>query len=184
MEPILRVLLPAGLMVLGSLMLSTSAAIAQEPERVPGPLVGIGEDIWRSGLSCWDCHGNMGNGRNEDPRSPKGFNFRETILTVEQIAEVIRCGRIGTPMPFFGRNAYTGENSCFGLNAADLGAQMPPEGLPTLNARQTDGLSQFIWYYFGGKGPATFEECIAFYGANASSCNRWPTEAELAAGGP
>ena len=180
MKRFLRALIPAALLVLGSALLPAGSVLAQDAEeKVPGPLVGIGEDLWRAAQNCWDCHGNMGNGRNEDPRSPAGADFRETLLTTEQIAEAIRCGRIGTPMPFFGRNAYTGDRSCFGLQAADLGDQLPPEGGPTLNTRQTDALAQFIWFYFAGRGPATMEECLEFYGANASSCNRWPTQAEV-----
>ena len=177
-----RVLPPAALAVLAALFLSASPTVAQVEERVPGPLAGIGEDIWRSQPSCWLCHGNMANGRNEDPRSPQGANFRESLMDVELLKTVIRCGLPGTPMPYFGgRNTYVGDNACYGTTAEALGDLLPPQGAESYNTRQIDALAQFIFFQFVGKGPATFEECVAFYGAAASSCNRWPTEAELAA---
>jgi hypothetical protein len=155
------------------LFASLGAVNAQPAE--PGPLVSIGEDLWRSGISCWNCHGNLASGDPEDPRSPRGANLRESALTVEQLAEVIRCGRPGTAMPSFGRNPYAGQNPCYGLTAEQIGAQLPPVGDPTLNARQTDALAQFIAFRFAGKGPVTREECREFFGENASTCARWPT---------
>lgn len=166
-----------GLLALAGALTISGAAVAQDrPE--PGPLAEIGEGLWRAAPSCWDCHGNMGNGRQEDPRSPIGADFREMALSVEQVAEVIRCGRPGTPMPSFGRKPYEGRNPCYGTTAEDLGDAVPPTGTETLNARQIDALAQFIVYQFEGRGPATQEECHAFYGADASSCKRWPTAAE------
>lgn len=182
MKKILGMLASAAVVVAVTAFAPTSSVVAQEDvAKEPGPLVSIGEDIWTQGISCWDCHGNMANARPEDPRSPVGANIRESIMTTEQIAEVIRCGRPGTTMPFFGRNAYTGANSCFGLTLEDLGASAPYQGRETLNTRQIDALAQFISYQFVGEGVVTQENCHALFGANASSCNRWPTEAEVAA---
>lgn len=184
MKTFVKALVPAAAALAIVATWSSGTVVAQdamEEEREPGPLVGIGEDIWRSGLSCWDCHGNMANGRNEDPRSPQGADLRTMLLNTEQIAQVIRCGRPGTPMPFFGRNAYEGDNACFGVTLEALGDQAPPIGDETLNTRQIDALSQFITFQFVGAGPVTQENCRAFFGEDASSCDRWPTEAELAA---
>src|SRR5688572_20080808 len=109
MKRILGVLGPA-VLAAAFAGLPAGSVVGQNAEQAPGPLAEIGQDIWRSGISCWDCHGNMGNGQPEDPRSPAGADLREAQLTVDQIAEVIRCGRPGTPMPSFGRNPYVGEN--------------------------------------------------------------------------
>jgi hypothetical protein len=51
-----------------------------------------------------------------------------------------------------------------------------------MSPRQIDALAQFIDYRFKGRGEATYEECIEFFGANAATCGRWPTRAEVAAG--
>lgn len=185
MKSVLRALLAAAFVTSVWALAPMGAAVGQvaEPaeERVPGPLAGIGEDLWRAQISCWNCHGNLANGRNEDPRSPQGPNLRETFLNEELLAETIRCGRPGTPMPAFGRNAYSENAPCYGLTTATVGDRMPPTGAETLNTRQLQALAQFIVYQFVGKGAVTREECVAFYGASASSCSRWPTEAELAA---
>jgi len=183
MNRFLRVLLPAVLVMFAAFLAPNSAVVAQDAERVPGPLAGIGEDIWLMGPQCWDCHGNMANGRNEDPRSPQGANLRETLMDAETLALVIRCGLPGTPMPYFGgTNAYAGNNPCYGTTAAAMGDQLPPQGAANYNTRQIDALAQFIIYQFVGKGPVTQEECRELYGPTASSCNRWPTAAEVAAG--
>jgi hypothetical protein len=185
MKGIHRLLLPVVVAVIAAFISPASSLMAQEEERVPGPLVGIGEDIWRAQPQCWACHGNLANGRNEDPRSPQGANLRESLMDVETLALVIRCGLPGTPMPYFGgTNAYAGNNPCFGTTAVAMGDQLPPQGAANYNARQIDALAQFIYYQFVGKGPATREECLAFYGANASSCSRWPTQAEVDAAAP
>ncbi|MCW5698000.1 MAG: hypothetical protein KIS96_14865 [Bauldia sp.] len=184
MKRVLRALVPASAALLVLLSANSTSVVAQEPAAEPGPLFAIGEDMWRaSSGSCWQCHGNMGNGRPEMRDRPAGSDFRRTTLTVEQIAEVIRCGRPGTGMPFFGRNAYEGDNRCFGVTREELGNQAPAIGIPPMQARQIDALAQFIAYQFVGRGPATEEECLEFFGANASSCNRWPTRAELEAEG-
>lgn len=183
MNRIQRIALPV-LAICVAFLVPTAPVMAQEEERVPGPLAGIGEDFWRAQPTCWDCHGNMANGRNEDPRSPAGANLRESLMDVATLALVIRCGLPGTPMPYFGgQRAYTDDpaTSCYGTTLETLGAQAPPEGGESMNTRQIDGLAQFLIYQVAGKGPVTKEECVAFYGPTASSCNRWPTEAEVAA---
>lgn len=181
MKKLLGALVPATAAAAFFVFGPATATMAQDAEKEPGPLAGIGEDMWTQGISCWDCHGNMANARPEDPRSPVGANIREATMTVEQLVEVIRCGRPGTTMPYFGRNAYEGDNSCFGVTLADLGDAAPYKGRETLNTRQIDALAQFIAYEFVGEGPVTQENCRALFGEGASSCNRWPTEAELAA---
>ncbi len=133
------------------------------------PLVGIGEGIWKTQSNCRDCHGGLGNGEPDDPRSPKGMSLRTTSLTQEQIAEVIKCGRPGTPMPYFDKRAYT-DTRCYDSTAEDLGDQTPRPGLPSYNDRQIKALAAFIAARFVGKGPVTKEECTAFWGENASSC--------------
>jgi hypothetical protein len=169
-----------GIGALGALLVASAAMAVAAQDREPGPLAGIGKDLWQTGISCWDCHGNMANGEQEDPRSPTGANLRESALDVDQIAEVIRCGRPGTPMPYFGNHPYAGKEPCYGVTEADLGDQLPPRGAATLNARQINALAQFIAYQFVGRGPATKEECVAFFGESASSCNRWPAKADVA----
>ncbi len=182
MKRVLRALVPAAAALLVVLSANSVPVVAQEPAAEPGPLFDIGEDMWRaSSGSCWQCHGNMGNGRPEMRDRPAGSDFRETTLTVEQIAEVIRCGRPGTGMPYFKRNGYAGDAPCYGVTEEQLGDATPAIGVPPLQPRQIEALAQFIAYQFVGRGPATEEECLEFFGPEASSCDRWPTRAEVEA---
>src|SRR4051794_24933611 len=107
------------------------------------PLVGIGADIWKTRANCNECHGWLGNGEPEDPRSPKGANLRETKLTRADIAETIKCGRPGTSMPYFDRLAYT-DGRCYGVTAATLGDKVPRNGAVQLSQREIDALAAFI----------------------------------------
>jgi hypothetical protein len=159
------------------LLMAPAALQAAAQDREPGPLVDIGRDLWRTGISCWDCHGNMATGEPEELHAPPGSNLRDSTLGVDQIVEVIRCGRPGTAMPSFGNHPYSGKNACYGLT--EESDTLPPSAGATLSARQMQALAQFIAYQFEGRGPATKEECIAFFGDSASSCNRWPARADV-----
>jgi len=156
------------------LAFGSAQALAQAAAE-PGPLAAIGADLWRQGTNCSECHGIMGNGVAEDPRSPTGANFRVTTLDAELLAEIIRCGLPGTGMPYFVRTAYSGQNPCYGTTLEALGAQAPASGTPQLNARQSQALAQFILWQFAGKGEATREECLELWGEGASSCARYPS---------
>lgn len=140
-------------------------------------MVALGESIWKTKALCRDCHGWLADGVPENHQSPKGANLRHTALTGEQLAEVIKCGRPGVPMPYYDRRAYD-DGRCFGLTAADLGDDTPPPGRPFLTPREIGALSAFITARFKDRGEPTFEECIAFWGEGASTCIAYPKEAD------
>jgi hypothetical protein len=133
----------------------------------------FGRSVWLSQANCADCHGWLGNGVNEDPRSPKGANLRETVLDAAQLVEVIMCGRPGTGMPHFDPRAYT-DDRCYGLTAAQIGDAIPPAGAQELTARHARGLAAFILAEFVGKGEVTNQECVALLGADSQNCNKYP----------
>ena len=128
----------------------------------------FGKSVWLTGANCSDCHGWMGDGNNEDPRSPRGANLRQTKLNADQIAEVIMCGRPGTPMPHFDPKAYT-DKRCYGVSKTDLGDKTPDPGVTQLTKRHADGLAAFILAEFAGKGDATQADCVALLG-NVPRC--------------
>lgn len=129
----------------------------------------FGRSVWLSEANCADCHGWMGNGIPEDPRSPKGANLRETVLTQDQLIEVILCGRPGTAMPHFDARAYT-DARCYDLTAAQLGDAVPPRADLTLTRRHATGLAMFILSEFAGKGEPTREACQSLLGAENARC--------------
>ena len=130
----------------------------------------FGKEVWLHQANCSDCHGYLGDGNNEDPRSPRGANLRETPLTQEEIVEVILCGRPGTSMPHFDPKAYSAGHECYGMADADVGSDKPEAGAVALTKRHATGLANFILETFAGKGPATKQQCTDLLGEDAQRC--------------
>lgn len=135
----------------------------------------FGKGVWLTEANCADCHGWLGDGNNEDPRSPRGANLRKTSMTAEQLSETIMCGRPGTAMPYFDLRAYADDaHKCYGMTKAQVGDQMPQPGLAQLTKRHADGLAAFIMRDFAGKGDATKSACEALLGAGNARCATLP----------
>jgi hypothetical protein len=132
-----------------------------------------GKQIYRNKINCPQCHGWAGDGQNEDPRAPKGPSLRETALDEDALKEVIKCGLIGTAMPHFDRLAYT-DTRCYGVTAADIGNDKPPQGAQTLILREINGLVDYLLANVIGAGEPTREQCIAFFEEVASRCEELP----------
>ena len=136
------------------------------------------KSIWINKVNCRDCHGWGGHGDPDDPQAPRGPNLRETNLDAEGLADVTRCGRPGTPMPYFRRTAWNpGEANCYGITREELGDDVPQRGIVTLTEREIRAITTLIIETFVGKGQPTFEECIEFWGVGATTCPRYPRPA-------
>ena len=133
----------------------------------------FGRDVWRSQANCSDCHGSMGDGNADDPRSPQGADLRETGLDEAGLIDVILCGLPGTAMPYFDHRAYT-DDRCYGMTKADAGDLMPPKGAAALTRRHATGLARFILEEFVGKGPPTAEQCRSLLGPDSPRCSTLP----------
>jgi mono/diheme cytochrome c family protein len=107
--------------------------------------------IYQDKADCQFCHGPDGDGRG-DPRSPgKAPDLHKTALTREQLIEVIACGRPATEMPHFDKYAYE-DKSCYGLSAAEVGKNMPPDPHSTpLTRREIEAVADYILATFVGK---------------------------------
>ena len=133
----------------------------------------FGKSIWLTQANCAECHGWMGDGVQEIPQQPQGANLRQTTLTLEQLSEVIMCGRPGTPMPHYDPRAYT-DARCYGMTAAQIGNQAPPPAGFSFIKRHFDALAAFILSDFAGKGPPTKASCISLLGNENPRCERMP----------
>ena len=104
--------------------------------------VSFGDRLYHEKADCQFCHGPDGDGRG-DPRSPgQAANLHKTILTRDQLIEVIACGRPATEMPHFDKYAYEGKE-CYGLSAAELGQQIPPDPHSTsLTMREVEAVER------------------------------------------
>ena len=113
--------------------------------------VSFGQRLFQDKADCQYCHGVAGDGRG-DPRSPgQAADLPKRILNREQVIEVIACGRPGTEMPHFDRDAYE-DRSWYGRTAAELGADTPRYPHSTsLTRREIEAVVDYIFVKFVGK---------------------------------
>lgn len=150
-------------------------AIAQDDQ------VAEGQRIWSRKAECPQCHGWAGDGNGGLHSAGLAASLRTTKLTREQIRVTIQCGRPGTPMPHFDRFAYT-DKRCYGMTAADLGANVPDGAAVSLQSYEIADLAAYIAAKIKGAGPITRAECLDFFGANAGDhCDRYPAGKQAAA---
>ncbi len=150
-----------------------AAARAQAPQAA-APLspeeartIAYGQDVFKTKATCqychkWDASGDQGYGGN-------ALSLRKTQLTPAQMAEVIKCGRPGTGMPYHDRFAYT-DKRCYGMTRADLGNDMPPGGNEFLQPREIDAVVKYLFAKAVGRGASTYEECVEFWGTDTREC--------------
>ena len=94
----------------------------------------FGKEIYKIKANCqfchkWDASGDTGYGG-------IALSLRKTALTPEQFAEVVKCGRPGTGMPYHDQFAYT-DKRCYGVTRAELGKDAPLWANPCSRARST-----------------------------------------------
>ncbi len=148
-------------------------ASAPATDEVDQALVLAGLQVWKDS-GCRGCHGWAANGEREGP-NPGGPSLRATNLDMDTIRLTIACGRPGTPMPYFWRDAYRGPSTdCYGMTGAQLGANTPNRGPSRLNDADLDALAYYIANYIKGLGEITFEQCELFWGVGNARCTSYP----------
>ncbi len=141
-------------------------------------LILAGLEVYKS-AGCRGCHGWAANGEREGP-NPQGPSLRTTALSADAIRMTIACGRPGTPMPYFFRDAYRANSTdCYGVTAAQLGANAPIRGPSRLHDEDIDAVTYYIVNYLQGHEQITFEQCELFWGEGNARCVDYPHEADL-----
>jgi mono/diheme cytochrome c family protein len=150
------------------------ASLLPAPSHAQAPLsaeearfIEFGKEIFKSKAVChychkWDASGDQGYGGN-------ALSLRATQLTPEQMTEVVKCGRPGTGMPYHDRFAYT-DKRCYGYSREQMGNDMPPAGNDFLSAREVDAVVKYLFAKDVGRGPPTYEDCVAFWGTETRQC--------------
>ena len=159
----------AGIAALASL---GPAAQAQTPSAED---LAAGMRIFRQKGDCQACHGWAGDGRKMDSQMPDGANLRTTVLDREGVIRAIKCGRPGRSMPAFDRLAYT-DGRCADIKLADLkrlGLQLP-DPAATLQPREIELLTDFLFAKVIGKGPMDRAACIDYWGSDVDACRDFP----------
>jgi mono/diheme cytochrome c family protein len=131
-------------------------------------LIEFGKEIFKSKAVCqychkWDASGDQGYGGN-------ALSLRATHLTPEQLTEVVKCGRPSTGMPYHDRFAYTGKR-CFSHSREEMGKDMPPAGNDFLSNREVEAVVKYLFAKAVGRGPATYEDCVDFWGKDTRQCD-------------
>jgi mono/diheme cytochrome c family protein len=155
-------------------VMAGSLITAQTPEAPDPADVAAGMRIFRSKADCQTCHGWAGDGRKMDTQMPDGANLRTTRLNRNGIMIAIKCGRPGKEMPAFDRLAYS-DGRCNNLKAADverLGGL--PEPASTLQPREIEQVTDFLFAKVIGKGPMNRAACIEFWGSDVEACKEFP----------
>ena len=84
--------------------------------------------------------------------------------------EVVKCGRPATGMPYHDRFAYT-DKRCYGYTREQMGNDMPPAGNDFLSNREVDAVVKYLFAKDVGKGPATYQDCVDFWGSDTKQCD-------------
>ncbi len=132
-----------------------------------------GQQLWSQKAGCPFCHGWAGDGHGDEHADGAAANIRETILTRDQIQEVIKCGRPGSSMPRFDKFAYT-DRRCFGMTAEELGKDVPSEPPAPLQIFEVDAIADYVAAKLKDAGPVTKEECLEFFGGVGAACDKYP----------
>lgn len=148
----------AGIICAVLLTLAAPIVKAQEP-----PDLERGKKIFRSVGECMTCHGWPADGKTGvHLRAPTGSNLRESALDKDGLFEVIRCGILGTPMPYHGRGAYR-DQSCYGMALSDFEDGGKPVRGKTFNDDDIENVVAYLQAHVIGKGSPTLEECVEFF---------------------
>src|ERR1700733_3493585 len=120
-------------------------------------------------VGCHKWHGDGGGGY-----GGAALSLRKTQLEEQQIVETVRCGRPGTGMPYFERDAYSDDASaphpCYGLTKHALGDVHVAEATIFLQPAEIEAVAAYVLTEIKGKGEPTLQECLAFFGDASRAC--------------
>jgi mono/diheme cytochrome c family protein len=120
-------------------------------------------------VGCHKWHGDGGGGY-----GGAALSLRKTELDLQQIMETVKCGRPGTGMPYFDRDAYPKGDAdppkCYGLSKKDLADLAIAQGGVFLRPEEIAAVSEYVVNSIKGKGDANLADCIAFFGDQSSAC--------------
>src|SRR6516165_7751164 len=112
-----------GSLIVASVASTTLVIGGSRPVRAQGPApdpadIAEGMTIYRTKADCQTCHGWAADGRKMDTQMPDAPSLRTTRLGRAGVLYAIRCGRPGTGMPPFDRQAYKDPSRCNNTTAA------------------------------------------------------------------
>lgn len=144
------------------------AATPDEGEVYDAETIARGLEAFKD-AGCRSCHGWAANGDREGP-TPQGPSLRDSPISFQGIVYTVTCGRLGSEMPYFNRDAYRDEAVC-GMTRDAAGDTIPPRAQNLLDEEEIADLAAYIVGYVQGRGEITFQECEDFFGEGATRCD-------------
>jgi mono/diheme cytochrome c family protein len=150
--------------------LLAAASVLAHAQTAPSPedarVLAYGKEIYKVKANCqfchkWDASGDTGYGG-------IALSLRKTALDPEQFADVVKCGRPGTAMPYHDQYAYT-DKRCYGVTREEIGKNLPLLG-ESLQPREIEAVVKYLFAKAVGRGPATYEDCVEFWGQDTRQC--------------
>ena len=167
--------LAAGLALAAAIGLSTAPngkfARAQPAASGEEQQLAEGKRLFRAdcaGCHKWHGHGGGGYGG-------AALSLRNTRLSRDQIIETATCGRPGTGMPYFARDAYDSDK-CYGLTKEQLAKMMPIEAPVFLRPQEIAAITDYVLAKVKGKGEPTYAQCTEFFGEGSRVCNTYKSD--------
>ena len=124
-----------------------------------------GLNVYKRGncMGCHSWHGKGGGGYGA------GVSLRNSSLTLNEIVNVIKCGRPGTGMPYFLRKAYK-EEKCYDTTFEDYdGSYRPVSSKKFLSSKQIQAVSIFVMEVLQNK-KLDKNYCEFFYEKGSKVC--------------
>ena len=114
-------------------------------------------------MGCHSWHGKGGGGYGA------GVSLRNANLTLNEIINVIKCGRPGTGMPYFLRKAYK-EEKCYDTTFEDYDeTYRPVSSKKFLSSKQIEAVSIFVMEVLQNK-KLDKDYCEFFYEKGSKVC--------------
>ena len=166
-------MMPSRSLAIGVTALAALLALATAPAHAQTALsaeeartIEFGKQVYKEKANCqfchkWDATGDTGYGG-------IALSLRKTFLTPEQFAEVVKCGRPLTGMPYHDQFAYT-DKRCFDMTREEIGKDAPPIG-EYLSPREIDAVVKYLFARAVGRGEPTYDDCVDFWGKETRQC--------------
>ena len=123
-----------------------------------------GLNVYKKG-NCMGCHSWHGKGGGHGA----AVSLRNTELTLNEIINVIKCGRPGTGMPYFLRKAYK-EEKCYDTTFEDYDeTYRPVSSQKFLSSKQIEAVSIFVSEVLQNK-KLDKNYCEYFYEKGSKAC--------------
>jgi mono/diheme cytochrome c family protein len=170
----MRSAIPALFLYVAAQLFPASAApvFAAEQGAVPSSrTLRLGKTTYKSACSgCHKWHGAGGGGYGGAAAS-----LRATHLDLEQLIEVIKCGRPGTGMPSHVRDPYK-DGACYGITKETPGIEFPMEANAMLRPDEVEAVAEYVKANLQGKGDPALGDCEAYWGPNSHNCREFKPE--------